>query len=107
MTTDACMTAATPLDRPVVSALHDGPAGRSFTVQFQPGEELPTHRNASRVVITAVRGTGTITIGDHGTRVLREGTFVQLEPNAPHAVVAGGEGLELLVVLAPNCCGAC
>lgn len=107
MKSDACLCASNPSDRPVVSALHQDPDGRSFTVHLDPGQELPAHRNAARVVITAVRGCGAITIGDLDTRALTEGTVVQLEPNAEHAVVAGSDGLELFVALAPNCCGAC
>lgn len=107
MSPDACVCASNPLDRPMLSAPEHGPEGRSFTVQLDPGQELPAHRNAARVVITAVRGCGAITIGELDTRALAEGTFVQLEPNAVHAVTAGGEGLELFVAVAPNCCGAC
>jgi quercetin dioxygenase-like cupin family protein len=107
MKPDACHCSSNPLDRPVVSGLERGPEGRSFTVRLDPGQELPPHRNAARVVITAVRGCGAITIGDLDTRALTEGTFVQLEPNAEHAVVAGSGGLELFVALVANCCGAC
>ena len=85
MKTDACMCVATPLSRPVVSEVDDGPAGRSFTVRLEAGQELPTHRNPARVVITAVRGCGAITIGELETRELCEGAFVQLEPNASHS----------------------
>lgn len=107
MKPDACVCASNPLDRPVVSDLDHGPEGRSFAVHLDPGQDLPTHRNAARVVITTVRGCGAITIGALDTRALTEGSVVQLEPNAAHAIVAGGEGLELHVALAPNCCGAC
>jgi quercetin dioxygenase-like cupin family protein len=107
MSPDACVCASNPLDRPVVSDLEHSPDRRSFTVHLDPGQQLPTHRNAARVVITAVRGCGAITIGELDTRALAEGTFVQLEPDAAHAIVAGAEGLELFVALAPNCCGAC
>lgn len=107
MKPDACHCHSNPIDRPVASDLERGPEGRSFTVHLDPGQELPPHRNAARVVITAVRGSGAITIGDLDTRALAEGTFVQLEPNAEHGVVAGADGLELLVALVANCCEAC
>jgi quercetin dioxygenase-like cupin family protein len=107
MKADACLCASQTLGRPLVSDVQDSGASRSFTVRLEPGQELATHQNAARVVITAVRGSGAITIGELDTRALTEGAFVQLEPNAPHAVVAGGEGLELFVALTPNCCGAC
>jgi quercetin dioxygenase-like cupin family protein len=93
--------------RPVVSDVEQGPNGRQFTVTFLPGQELPPHRNASKVVITAVDGSGEITVEGIGTRALPCGTFVQLEPNAEHAVVAGDQGLQLVVRLVANCCGQC
>lgn len=107
MSIDSCTVPATPVGRPVVSEIATDEAGRSFTVRFEPGQELPAHRNASRIVLTAVRGEGTITVEGIGERELREGGFVQLDANVSHAVMAGGTGLELLVALMPNCCGTC
>jgi len=90
-----------------VSGKQDTPLGKTFTITFEPGQFLPTHANPSRVVISVVRGSGTIAlIADPGRR-LWAGDFVQLEPNEPHAVTAGEDGLELLVSLVENCCGGC
>jgi quercetin dioxygenase-like cupin family protein len=93
--------------RPVVSAVEEGPEGRQFTVTFQPGQRLPSHRNASRVVITAVEGNGEITVEGEGSLALPRGAFLQLEPNVEHSVVAGEAGLELVVRLVRNCCEHC
>lgn len=93
--------------RPVVSEVQDTPLGRSFTVTFMPGQRLPTHANPSRIVISVVRGTGTIALVNDAPRQLSHGEFVQLEPNEPHAVTAGDDGLELLVTAIENCCGLC
>ena len=96
-----------PTDRPTVSELIDGADGRHFTVTFGPGQQLPQHRNASRVLITAVRGSGLVSIGDRPATTLIEGDRVQLDPDVPHAVVAGEDGLELTVHLIAGCCGVC
>jgi quercetin dioxygenase-like cupin family protein len=93
-------------DRPVVTDVVDGPDGRQFTVTLAPGQRLPAHRNPSRVAITAVAGSGEITV-DGEVRALPPGTFVQLEPNVEHAVQAGSEGLELAVKQVCNCCEHC
>ena len=107
MSHDSCSCSKTPAGRPVVSGLAHGPAGRSFTLVLEPGQELPPHRNAARVVITAVHGSGAITVAGAGTRALVQGAVVRLDPDVGHAVVAGGDGLELLVALSPNCCESC
>lgn len=95
------------VSRPVVSDVHQGALGRQFTVTFKPGQHLPSHRNASRVVVTAVEGSGEITVAGAGVCDLPRGAFVQLEPNVEHSVLAGEAGLEVVVQLVPNCCEHC
>lgn len=106
MAIDSCVTGSS-LGRPIVSEPQDGPGGRTFTIRFEPGQELPVHRNKSRVVITAARGEGTIIVAGDGARVLAAGDTVQLEPDVQHGVVAGNDGLELVVGLVSGCCGSC
>jgi quercetin dioxygenase-like cupin family protein len=106
MAIDSCITGSS-LGRPIVSEPQDGPAGRTFSIQFAPGQELPVHRNKSRVVITAARGEGTIIVAGDGARVLTAGDTIQLDPDVPHGVVAGDAGLELVVSLVSGCCGSC
>lgn len=93
--------------RPVVSETVRTPTGSEFRIVFQPGQQLPPHQNAMRVVITAVAGSGVLTIGVDDDRRLQAGDAVRLEPNVLHAVTAGGDGLELLVVRTVSCCGVC
>jgi quercetin dioxygenase-like cupin family protein len=93
--------------RPVVTDLEVEPHRRRFTVTLEPGQQLPPHRNPSRVVITVVEGYGEITVDGDGRRVLPLGAVVQFEPNVEHAVLAGDTGLELMVQLVANCCEHC
>ncbi len=94
-------------DRPTVSEVIEAPDGRHFTVRFGPLQSLPWHRNPARVVITALTGSGDITVDGVGACPLPAGASVQLDPNAGHAVIAGDDGLELRVDLIASCCNCC
>ena len=107
MSAETAMPATSCSIRPVVSKAQDTPLGRSFTVTFSPGQQLPTHANPSRIVISVVRGSGTIALVNDSPRQLTQGEFAQLDANEPHAITAGDDGLELLVMPIENCCGMC
>ena len=94
-------------NRPTVSSTIEDVDGRHFTVTFAPGQELPRHKTASRILITAVRGSGTIALSDGPPAALTAGARVQLDPDVPHALLAGEEGLEITVHLIAGCCGVC
>ena len=98
---------ASPHNRPTISGTIEDADGRHFSVTFAAGQTLPRHRNASRILITAVRGSGTISLSDGPPAALAEGARVQLDPDVPHALVAGDEGLEITVHLIAGCCGVC
>src|ERR1019366_998310 len=74
--TDSVLTA-----RPIVSELEHGATGRLFSIRFESGQRLPPHRNAARVIMTAVAGSGEILITGDGMRVLPCGAVVQLDPD--------------------------
>lgn len=94
--------------RPVISDLvRDEHGAASFTVEFAAGQELPTHRNASRILLQVLRGSGIITVSGRDPAEVVEGDQVQVGPNAPHAVFAGTAGMLLQVHLVPDCCSAC
>ncbi len=99
---------ATPrADRPSVEVTEDPIVGRVSILTFLPGQSLPTHRNPARVSIRVRQGAGRITLADDEHRPLVAGDFVQLEPNAPHAVSAGELGLVIEVSLVNACCAGC
>ena len=94
--------------RPTISEVVKGPTGgSSFTVTFLPGQVLPTHRNRSRILINVIQGDGAITVDADMPIRLAPGSVVQVAPNAPHALVAGEEGLLVEVHLVADCCAAC
>jgi quercetin dioxygenase-like cupin family protein len=96
-----------PLKRPAVSGTVEDADGRHFTVTFAAGQALPRHRNASRILITALHGFGDISVADDPPVPLTEGDRVQLDPDVAHAITAGDEGLEITVHLIAGCCGVC
>ena len=108
MTTETKPPQTVPGQRPVVSAVKkDAVGGSSFTVTFLPGQELPTHRNASRILINVISGEGSIEVGDERRRFLSKGKVVQLDANAPHSLSAGESGLLIEVHLVADCCANC
>jgi hypothetical protein len=68
---------------------------------------MPLHRNASRILIEVRQGDGTITVGEEPPVCLVLGNIVQLDPHAPHALVAGVEGMIVEVHLIADCCSTC
>lgn len=93
--------------RPVISDVEDGPLGRGFTVTFAPGQLLPPHRNAARIVITVVSGQGVIHLAEDPPQLLREGDVVRIEPRLLHAIEAPTEAMQLQVTLIAACCDCC
>lgn len=99
---------SSPASRPVISDLvRDEYGAASFTVEFAAGQELPMHRNASRILLQVLRGSGMISVSDRDPAEVVAGDQVQVGPNAPHAVFAGTTGMLLQVHLVPDCCSAC
>lgn len=93
--------------RPRVSDLQDGPTGRYFTLAFLPGQRLPAHRNHSRILITAVAGSGVVRVAGQDDRVLEQGSSVQIDPDVLHALEAGDGPWDVEVHLIASCCTGC
>ena len=104
----AAPTKVTADRRPAISDVVKGPTGgSSFTVTFLPGQELPVHRNHSRILINVLQGDGAITVDSDTPSRLVTGTVVQVAPSAPHSLVAGEEGMLIELHLVADCCASC
>lgn len=99
--------AISPTQRPAISDVEEGPLGSGFTVTFAPGQLLPPHRNAARVVITVTEGKGVIRLAEEPPQQLTAGDVVRIEPRVLHAIEAPTESLQLQVTLIAACCDCC
>lgn len=86
-------------NRPSISDVETGPDGRWFTIMFEPGQVLPSHRNARPIEIMALEGDGILTAPSCGSRRLAAGESVQLAPHEVHDVVSGPHGFRIRVRL--------
>ena len=94
--------------RPTVSDVLVAPSGeRTFTLTFEPGQTLSAHSNPARLTISVTEGSGVIALEQVAVRALAAGDFVQLQPAEMHSIIAGPDGLELVVSSVENCCRMC
>lgn len=68
---------------------------------FSKGEEISTHESTGDAMVTALYGTGKVTIGgvDH---IIKAGETVVMPANTPHAVTAVDDFKMELVVVFPH-----
>jgi quercetin dioxygenase-like cupin family protein len=92
-------------DRPSMVIVSDEPAARLIVFRLAPGQSVPPHRNASLVMLTVLRGMGTV-VGEvdgaataHGCR---GGDLFVFQSGELHGMSAGDEELVLLATIAPR-----
>jgi quercetin dioxygenase-like cupin family protein len=88
--------------QPRISDLVTTPGGRWFTITFEAGERLATHRSVHDLLIEVSRGSGELHGAECGTCELAAGAQVAVAAHEPHEVVAGSDGLLLTVRLRPS-----
>jgi quercetin dioxygenase-like cupin family protein len=92
---------STPVDGIVSRSLHDDDSCRVVLFSFAPGQQLSDHTAAVPVTIEVVEGEAEI--GVAGERIdARAGTWLHLEANTPHSVVARTPLTLLLTLLKPR-----
>ncbi len=99
-----------PSHRPVISDLiRHADGGSSFTISFTANQELPTHRNNSKVLISVLNGSGDIFVGDDAGVGVVAGKIVQIPANQPHSVTAGPNGMliEVHLINESDACSCC
>lgn len=88
-------------ERHATALLHDERSCRVAGFTLSPGQEVPVHTSASTVTVLVVEGAGTF-IGKDTRIVLRAGQALVYEPNEPHGMIAGDEGLRFVAVITPG-----
>lgn len=89
------------LDRHASALVHDEANSRIVFFALAPGQQVPVHSSASTVVVTVTHGSGTF-VGKDGESSLGNGESVVYEPNEPHGMTAGEQGLRFVAVIAPS-----
>lgn len=97
---DAMKEAQFSPDRPVSRLLHDAPQMRVVVFGLEPGQEIPPHTVASRVLLHVLLGRGAFLTGK-GEEPAYPGAFVVTEPDEPHGLKAA-ERTVMLAVIAPR-----
>ncbi len=96
----ASAVAARP-ERPATLLMHEAPGARLVIFRIAPGQSVPSHTNASTVVLTVLQGAGFVA-GTDGERPVSAGDVVAYEPDEPHAMRSGDTELVLIATIAPS-----
>lgn len=86
--------------KPISQLLAETPEMRIVGFYLQPGQEVPPHTSASRVLMTVLKGRGHMGTGA-GVRPVGSGDWAACEPNEPHGFSADEE-MVVLAVIAPS-----
>lgn len=97
----AALTAVARPDRPATAVVHDSPDARLVIFRIERGQQVPTHTNASTVVLAVIEGTGFVT-GAEGERVATVGDVIVFEPREPHSMRADDSRFIVLATIAPR-----
>jgi quercetin dioxygenase-like cupin family protein len=65
---------------------------------FAPGQELSEHKSSKPALLHFVEGEADITLGDD-SKAAGPGTWVYMEPDLPHSILAKTKVLMVLVLL--------
>jgi quercetin dioxygenase-like cupin family protein len=103
---DAGYTAvAARTDLPATSILLDSPDARLVVFRLAPGQAVPSHRSASTVLLSVLKGSGMLSGDCDGIpteRACATGELVVYEPNELHGMRATDVELILLAVITPR-----
>ncbi|HEY0304347.1 MAG TPA: hypothetical protein VGC44_05205 [Longimicrobiales bacterium] len=89
------------LDRHASALVHDEANSRVVFFALAPGQQVPVHTSASTVVVTVTHGSGTF-VGQDSKSSLAIGESAVYQPNEPHGMTAGEQGLRFVAVISPS-----
>lgn len=103
---DAARSAVAPnSSRPATAVLMDTADTRLVVFRIAPGQSVPSHKNASTVLLTVLSGSGFVTGEKNGQpdeRECKAGDVIAYEPNESHAMRADESELLLLATITPR-----
>lgn len=88
-------------DRAASELLHDEANARVVAFHLLPGQEIPSHRSDSTVIVQVVAGRGTFS-GDASEALLTPGDSAVFAPGEPHAIRALDSPLRFLAIITPR-----
>jgi quercetin dioxygenase-like cupin family protein len=96
----AAAVAANPT-RPAMTVAHDHADGRLVVFRIEPGQQVPTHTNASSVFLTVAEGTGYVSdsVAEHP---VSPGAILAFAPGEPHGMRADAERLVIAALITPR-----
>ena len=87
-------------DRPVSQMLLDSPDARLVVFGLEPGQEVPPHTSTSTVLMQALQGEGSFTVGA-AEFPAAPGCLAVCRPNETHGMKAKSR-MVVLAVIAPR-----
>lgn len=88
-------------ERHATALLYDSAECRLVAFTLAARQEVKVHTSSSTVLCTVVGGDGTF-VGSGDTVALAVGESVQYQPDEPHGMIAGANGLRFLAVITPG-----
>lgn len=86
-----------PDDTIISRTYHEADKLKAILFGFAPGQELSEHTSARPAVLHFIEGDADLTLGeDH--KIAGPGTWVYMEPNLPHSIVAKTKVLMVLLL---------
>jgi quercetin dioxygenase-like cupin family protein len=88
-------------DRHATALIYDAAECRLVAFTLAPNQAVQVHTSTSAVLCTVLSGSGKF-LGDRDGALLQPGDSVEYEPNEPHGMVAGANGLRFMAVITPG-----
>ncbi|PJI10391.1 MULTISPECIES: cupin domain-containing protein [Clostridium] len=66
---------------------------------FDKGEEISSHSASGDALVYVIEGEAAVTVGDNKSTAVKEGNFIVMPSNVPHALVATQRFKMMLIVV--------
>jgi quercetin dioxygenase-like cupin family protein len=87
-----------PADTIISRTYYEADRMKAILFGFAPGQELSEHKSPKPALLHFVEGEADLTLGDD-IKTAKAGTWVYMEPNLPHSILAKTKVLMILLLL--------